>query len=544
MKANLMKILKIARYAFYIAFITLIMAFPDLLKTLALKILANPSFFSGMFSSLAINVAVVLFLICIELFFVFFETIKTFFLEHEIKIYKLTILFFLALNIILKFSVPIYVDDAQHARAAFLVSQGKVPYIDFFETHNPLYWYLIAPLFLILNGFTAIYALYLLSFAILVTTCFFLFKIGKVLYIKKSSPFLLVILFLSFRHVLISYEIRADIFSALLMIITLYYLLSEKPKYFLLGFLMGISFLFLQKAVLYITAIALVIFLSDYKILYNLKRKSYFLLGVLSPIMIFILLFFRQNGFQGIKQYFIMTFLLNLNFSNFYNNNIIQMLSATFATNGFHILLGLLGLVLLISKIKIQNWKKIILLCIFNLFIIFYFISKNHLYSQDYLYFVPFLAVPAVPALLFLFRKIRANWHPYISAIALVFIVLIPTASILFNLLIPGEAAAVSFYLNNFKDEPTNCNFIYNPYIEYHWLFVTDSKYLISNSRELLQKYGIPTDYISMDEFIYKETKIICASNNEEENKLIENGYAHVRLNSYKGDRLKIYYKK
>ena len=129
MKANLMKILKIARYAFYIAFITLIMAFPDLLKTLALKILANPSFFSGMFSSLAINVAVVLFLICIELFFVFFETIKTFFLEHEIKIYKLTILFFLALNIILKFSglfpvvLPDYTDRQQLLFPAFFPVQ-------------------------------------------------------------------------------------------------------------------------------------------------------------------------------------------------------------------------------------------------------------------------------------------------------------------------------------------------------------------------------------------------------------------------------------
>lgn len=36
-------------------------------------------------------------------------------------------------------------DDIEHLHSAWLVSQGKVPYIDFFQHHNPLLWYLFAP---------------------------------------------------------------------------------------------------------------------------------------------------------------------------------------------------------------------------------------------------------------------------------------------------------------------------------------------------------------------------------------------------------------
>lgn len=36
-------------------------------------------------------------------------------------------------------------DHAEHIHAAWLVWQGQVPYRDFFEHHNPLFWYVLAP---------------------------------------------------------------------------------------------------------------------------------------------------------------------------------------------------------------------------------------------------------------------------------------------------------------------------------------------------------------------------------------------------------------
>ena len=36
-------------------------------------------------------------------------------------------------------------DEFQHLHAAYLVALGQTPYIDFFEHHTPLFYYLAAP---------------------------------------------------------------------------------------------------------------------------------------------------------------------------------------------------------------------------------------------------------------------------------------------------------------------------------------------------------------------------------------------------------------
>ena len=36
-------------------------------------------------------------------------------------------------------------DTLEHVHTAWLVSHGKIPYVDFFQHHNPLIWYVGAP---------------------------------------------------------------------------------------------------------------------------------------------------------------------------------------------------------------------------------------------------------------------------------------------------------------------------------------------------------------------------------------------------------------
>ena len=37
-------------------------------------------------------------------------------------------------------------DNVEHIHSTWLISQGKIPYKDFFQHHNPLLWYIFAPL--------------------------------------------------------------------------------------------------------------------------------------------------------------------------------------------------------------------------------------------------------------------------------------------------------------------------------------------------------------------------------------------------------------
>ena len=50
-------------------------------------------------------------------------------------------------------------DEFEHLHASWLVSIGKIPYVDFFEHHNPLMWYITSPLFYIYENNVNIYYL-------------------------------------------------------------------------------------------------------------------------------------------------------------------------------------------------------------------------------------------------------------------------------------------------------------------------------------------------------------------------------------------------
>lgn len=43
-------------------------------------------------------------------------------------------------------------DNVEHIHATWLVAYGEVPYRDFFQHHNPLLWYLFAPVIRLLGG--------------------------------------------------------------------------------------------------------------------------------------------------------------------------------------------------------------------------------------------------------------------------------------------------------------------------------------------------------------------------------------------------------
>ena len=71
------------------------------------------------------------------------------------KIYQVLPKIYFVLQIILGVYVSFWLlfnhqpktgDDVEHLHSAWLVFQGQVPYKDFFQHHNPLMWYLFAPL--------------------------------------------------------------------------------------------------------------------------------------------------------------------------------------------------------------------------------------------------------------------------------------------------------------------------------------------------------------------------------------------------------------
>ena len=75
------------------------------------------------------------------------EGLKEFFFKYVVGLgIVLEFLVSLAIYLMLLLNVPTQNGDSvEHIHSAFLISQGYIPYRDFFQHHNPLMWFIFAP---------------------------------------------------------------------------------------------------------------------------------------------------------------------------------------------------------------------------------------------------------------------------------------------------------------------------------------------------------------------------------------------------------------
>lgn len=159
-------------------------------------------------------------------------------------------------------------DHAEHLHAAWLIWQGKVPYRDFFEHHNPLLWYVLAP---IVAAFyrNALIIYISRAISVLAYAVFFagFYKICRRFLDISVQKFVLAVLFyfLVPDNMFMLFELQPDSFMWAAGIWGFYFLFSyigEKRQRDLTAafFLFFVSFMFLQK-IMAILAIAGVYFL-------------------------------------------------------------------------------------------------------------------------------------------------------------------------------------------------------------------------------------------------------------------------------------------
>ena len=152
---------------------------------------------------------------------------------------------------------PINPDEREHLYATYLITQGQVPYIDFFEHHHPLLWYISAFPLLIFGEHAYIwYVLRIIQALILCFTSLYIYKIMLLLKVKHSGALLSVLIYLCFDIVRITgIEFRPDSLMVLFFVMGYYYfysyLLKNIRKDLYLTYLcFFMSFLALQKSVI------------------------------------------------------------------------------------------------------------------------------------------------------------------------------------------------------------------------------------------------------------------------------------------------------
>ena len=220
-------------------------------------------------------------------------------------------------------------DELEHIHVSWLVWNGQVPYIDFFEHHHSLMWYLFAPLTGLFEGNIFIFYIIRAIMAICsLLTLYIVFKLIKKHLADDIAAWLTLDIF-CFSTIALNamVQFKPDIFMHMFFWLGVYYFfeyLKDKKQLQLnlCTLFCTISFLFLQTAIFLILPIALISLYLLYK--KTLSLKHCILSSVLPLIMIIsCILLMYCNG--SLQRYYELNWVVNSHiFDNLKDNRVIN----------------------------------------------------------------------------------------------------------------------------------------------------------------------------------------------------------------------------
>lgn len=290
------------------------------------------------------------------------------------------------------------VDEFEHLHASWLVSIGEVPYRDFFEHHNPLLWYLSAPIVsFFYNKVFIFYVMRCISAGVSLLTLYYTYKIVLFFGTKANAWLALALVLGNLITVYNLYQFRPDTYMNCCFVAGLYYwfcyLKTNELKKLTVSFLLFlISALFLQKIslILIVTEAIMLILVCQKKM--RIKDISLAALPALGVMFLFLgALYFYGILFQYIQ--------LNLNFN--------QALVYYFERGAFwyrDLWFSLYGLAL-IAAVYFFSHKNIFFKIIAALYVAeflmrgFYFAPHPNYYTLLVIFSAMVLSVTATPLL-------------------------------------------------------------------------------------------------------------------------------------------------
>ncbi len=318
------------------------------------------------------------------------ETLDDFLRFYIPAALALSLLLFMLAQIYLR----LYIDEVEHIHSSWLITQGLVPYRDFFQHHHPLLWYLLLPLVKFINSDVTLHlAGRWLMFAGSCCTLFFTKKIAE-LFIKQKVIVRTALLFTLANPVFIlKSDIRPDVFMTAFFYAGLYntllYLADFQRKHLTRAFfLFAIAFLFLQKVLIPCFAVGLVLlyFLFSKKALW----KDVFIAFI--PAGILLLLFFTYFIFNGAwNAYFQLNWTLNLLWPRSKDMDLLSFLAIAYFS------FAIISSLFMIKKETVSG--KITAFLFLAIFTLIQITCTEYL--QYYLYVIPLSAICAAQGMFY-----------------------------------------------------------------------------------------------------------------------------------------------
>ena len=291
------------------------------------------------------------------------------------------------------------IDELEAFHSAWKIFQGKQIFVDFFQHHHPLIYYLLAPIIGIF-GTNTINLLFARFFILIILSILSLstYKIAKTFFDKTTAWITLLFMLTNTGFLCSAIEIRPDIgqvctgvISLHLLFLYLYKKHSSKKHLYLYSsaFFMGISFLFLQKAYPIIILTGLLLLHQFFRKRIPFKTLIIYPAMFNVPVLFYTLFLYFTNA---LPQYFEYNWLLNFKINASggpMGASIYKTLLYFMPRNPFFWFLFFVG-IFLAKKTHIQ--KKVVYFAIGQF--IFMFTFKSH-GSQYLMPVIPFASILA-----------------------------------------------------------------------------------------------------------------------------------------------------
>ena len=279
-------------------------------------------------------------------------------------------------------------DENVYYYMAKLVSEGKVPYKDFFYAHPPLHTYILAIVYKIF-GFNIV-ALKMVPLASSLVTSFFVFKIAKEKFGNYEALAALALFLFSYT-VMFNSVFSFGIMTATLFLTIGFYFLTIKNNYLIAGIFFAIAGM--TRLLALIPAVIAVLFILFSNRRNFVKLSSSFLLLFLLANFFFIMTSGSSYTDSVYKYHFMKTFSAENNlkeYSDIIKLNWVLFLSAS-----------------LIIFIKEKRNMGIFAVCAFSYLVFLIFLKK--IFGFYFIAVFPLLAIIGGYSIITLFRKLSFN---------------------------------------------------------------------------------------------------------------------------------------
>lgn len=221
-------------------------------------------------------------------------------------------------------------DNVEHIHATWLVAYGEVPYRDFFQHHNPLLWYLFAPVIRLLGGnalqiLDAAHAMALSAgFAFL----FIVYKICTRFFASRYAALLSLLVLCPPYYYIYCFNYNPDTFMALSLAVGLYFLFTywenKRLPALVLSFVsFFVAFLFTQKILTVLAPLGLIFLLANRREKDCISDMWYALLIPVVGLLFFIALLYYGNV---LDIYWQSNFVFNVKMQAYYGDRKIDVI--------------------------------------------------------------------------------------------------------------------------------------------------------------------------------------------------------------------------